>query len=228
MRNRGLKTLGVCIALVFAFGAVTVAQASATEFIYKVKGAKLEAGQEKELTSKAETSQVLKATVLGVASEITCTKVETPGAKIKGGVPGTSSETVHYSGCTVQKPSNCKVKEGKITTNALENEIVEGVGASKGIIEVVFRPTGKAFAEVALEGFFCPTVTVEGSILAEAIPQGKEVETGLLKFEPAEKNKYKNSKGEEKEAGLKVGGKASTTTGTVETTLSTKEVFGLF
>jgi hypothetical protein len=228
MKSRRLRMLGACLTAAVALSAVAVAQASAIEFIYKVKGAPLSG--KKELTSKAETSQVLKATVLGVASEITCTTVETPGALITGGVPGTSTETVHYGSCTVQKPSGCKVKEGKITTNALEDEIVEGVGLSKGLAEVLFKPAGgaKAFAEVKLEGFFCPTVTVEGSILAEAIPQAKEVETGLLKFEPAEKTKYKNSKGEEKTAGTTVGGKAATTTGTVETKLNPIEVFGIF
>jgi hypothetical protein len=230
MKTRGLKTLGVCVALALTISAVAAAQASAIEFIYKVNGAKLEAGKEKELVSKAGTSQVLKASPLGVNTEITCTKVETPGAKIKGGTPGTSTETVKYSGCTVQKPSGCKVKEEKITTNPLINEIVEGVGASAGKAEVLFRPaSGETFAEPKLEGgFLCPSLSVNGSILAEAVPQKTEAVVGSLKFEPAEKGKYKNSKGEELSAGLKVGGKAATTTGTVETELSTKEKFGIF
>jgi hypothetical protein len=217
-------------AVALAMSAVAAAQASAIEFIYKVNGAKLEAGKEKELVSKASTNQVLKATVLGLATEITCTTVETPGAKISGGVPGKSTETVHYSGCTVQKPSGCKVKEGKITTNPLVNEIVEGVGASAGKDLVLFKPvSGETFAEPKLEGgFLCASLAVNGSILAEAVPQKEEVVAGSLKFEPAEKTKYKNSKNEELSAGLKVGGKAATTTGTVVTELGTKEKFGLF
>jgi hypothetical protein len=216
-------------AAALAMTAVAAAQASAIEFVYRVNGAKLEAGKERELVSKAATSQVLKASPLGISTEITCTTVETSGAKIKGGKPGTSTETVHYSGCTVQKPSSCKVAEGKITTNPLIDEIVEGVGASAGKAEVLLKPaSGETFAEPKLEGFLCPSLAVDGSILAEALPQKEEVVAGSLKFEPAEKGKYKNSKGEELSAGLKVAGKAATTTGTVTTELSTKEKFGIF
>jgi len=228
MRSRSLKMIGALAAVALASSAVAAAQASAIEFVYKVNGKALEG--EKELVSKASTNQVLKTTVLGVASEITCTTVETPGAKIKGGKPGTSTETVHYSGCTVQKPSGCKVKEGKITTNPLVDEIVEGVGASAGKAEVLFHPeSGETFAEPKLEGGLqCPSLAVKGSILAEAVPQKEEAVAGSLKFEAAEKDKYKNSKGEEKSAGLKVGSSAATTTGTVQTELSTKEKFGIF
>jgi hypothetical protein len=230
MKGRTIKMLGACVLAALALSAVAAAQASAIEFIYKVNGAKLEAGKEKELVSKAKGNQVLKTTVLGVATEITCTGVSTAGAKIIGGKPGTSTETVKYSGCTVNKPSGCKVKEGTITTNPLKNEVVEGVGASAGKALVLFKPvSGETFAEPKLEGgFLCPSLAVKGSVLAEPLPQKSEVAVGALKFEPAESKKFKNSKGEELAAGLKVGSSAATVTGEDETELSTKEKFGIF
>lgn len=220
----------LCVGVLFALGAFGVAQASAISFVWKVNGKTLEAKSEKTLTSKAKGAAVLKATVVGVKVEIKCTEVATPGAKIIGGTPGTSTETVEYKGCTVAKPSGCKVKGEAITTNPLKDEIVEGVGASAGKALIRFFPaTGETFAEPKLEGgLLCLSLAVKGTVLAEANPQKEEVETGILKFEPAEGKKYKNSKGEEKAAGLTVGGSASTVTGEVETKLSPVEKFGVF
>jgi len=229
MKARTLKMLGACLVVALAVSAVAVAQASAVEFIYKVNGAKLEAGAERELVSKAKTTQVLKASPLGVSTEIVCTGLSTPGAKIKGGKPGTSTETVKYTGCKVNKPSGCKVAGEAITTNPLVNEIVEGVGASAGKSLVLIKPaSGETFAEPKLEGFLCPSLAVKGSVLAEPLPQKSEVTAGTLKFEPAESKKYKNSAGAELAAGLTVAGKASTVTGEVANELGTKEKFGIF
>ncbi len=224
------KMLGLCLVALFAMSGLAAAQASAIEFLWKVNGSKLETGQEKTLTSKAKGAQVLKTTVIGVKVEIKCTEVSTAGAKIIGGMPGTSSETVEYKGCTVAKPSGCTVKGGTITTNPLKDEIVEGVGTSAGKALVLFAPvTGKVFAEPKLEGgLLCLSLAVEGSVLAEANPQKEEVETGVLKFEPANGKESKNSKGETKKDGLTVSGSASTVTGEVETKLSPAEKFGVF
>ncbi|HYM44854.1 MAG TPA: hypothetical protein VES65_01665 [Solirubrobacteraceae bacterium] len=225
-----MKRLGLCLATVLALSGIAVAQASAMEFIWKVNGAKLEAGKEKELTSKAKGAQTLKATVLGVKVEIKCTEVSTAGAKIVGGTPGTSTETVEYKKCIVVKPAECKIKGETISTKPLVDEIVEGVGASAGKGLILFKPKeGEIFAEPKLEGgFFCLSLAVKGSVLAEANPQKEEVETGVLKFEPAESKKYKNSKNEEKSAGLTISGNASTVTGEVETKLNPVEKFGVF
>jgi hypothetical protein len=224
------RVLGLCLVAVFAMSGLVVAQASANEFIWKVNGSKLEGEKTKELTTKAKGAQVLKAEVLGVPVEISCTTVSTAGAKIIGGTPGTSSETVEYKGCTVAKPSGCKIKGEAITTKALKDEIVEGVGTSAGKGLIFFAPKeGTTFAEPKLEGgFFCLSVAVKGSVLAEAVSQKEEKETGELKFEPANGKEYKNSKGETKKAGLTVSGNPSTVTGTVETQLNPVEKFGIF
>lgn len=229
MSSRRLRILLVSLLAVFAFSAVAVAQASAIEFVWKAGGKTLESG-EKELSSKAKTSQVLKTSVAGVKVEITCKEVATPGGKIIGGKPGTSSETVEYKGCTVQKPSGCKIKEEKITTKPLKDEIVEGVGASAGKVLILFTPKeGETFAEPKLEGgFLCFSLAVKGSVLAEGNPQKEEATTDTLKFEPAEGKKYKSSKGEEKSAGLTVSGNAATNSGEVETKLVSGEKFGAF
>ncbi|HEV3320083.1 MAG TPA: hypothetical protein VG053_10235 [Solirubrobacteraceae bacterium] len=224
------KVLGLCLAALFAMSGLVAAQASAIEFAWHVNGSKLETGQEKTLTSKAKSAQVLKTTVIGVKVEIKCTEVSTAGAKIIGGVPGTSTETVEYKSCTVAKPSGCTIKGGTITTKPLKDEIVEGVGTSAGKALVLFAPVaGKVFAEPKLEGgFLCLSLAVEGSVLAEAIPQKEEVEAGVLKFEPANGKEAKNSKGETTKDGLTVSGGAATVTGEVETKLSPVEKFGVF
>lgn len=224
------KVLGLCLVATFAMSGLVVAQASAIEFVWKVNGSKLETSKEKALTSKAKTAQVLKATVVGVPVEISCATVATPGAKIIGGTPGTSTETVEYKGCTVTKPSGCKVKGETITTNPLKDEIVEGVGASAGKALLLFAPvTGTTFAEPKLEGgLLCLSVAVKGSVLAEAVPQKEEVETGVLKFEPANSKESKNSKGETVKDGLTVGGNTSTVKGEIETKLNPVEKFGVF
>jgi hypothetical protein len=224
------KVLGLCIVALFAMSGIVAAQSSAIEYVWKVNGKTLESGQEKTLISKAKGTQVLKTSVIGVKVEIKCTEVKTEGAKIIGGKPGTSTETVEYKGCTVAKPSGCKIAGETIKTNPLKDEIVEGVGSSAGKALILFKPvSGETFAEPKLEGgFLCLSLAVDGSVLAEANPQKEEVTTGTLKFEPAEGKKYKNSKGEEKSAGLTVSGSASTVTGEVETSLSPSEKFGVF
>jgi hypothetical protein len=216
---RQLKLVGLCLAAVFALSGLAAAQAGAFE--WHVNGVPFESG-ETELQSSAKTNQVLRATVFGIAVEITCTKVATPGAQIIGGFPGRSSEMVHYTGCTVQKPGGCKIKEEKITTNPLTDEIVEG---ANGKPMILFRPaTGNVFAEPKLSGFLCLSVKVEGSILAEPIPDEEEGTSGVLKFEPASKH-YKNSAGESKEASLNNSG---TVSGEVEVSLVSGASFGVF
>jgi hypothetical protein len=223
------KVLGLCLAALFAMSGLVAAQASAIEFAWHVNGSKLAAG-EKTLTSKALGAQVLKTSVAGIKVEIKCTEVSTAGAKIIGGIPGTSTETVEYKGCTVAKPAGCSIKGGAITTNPLKDEIVEGVGTSAGKALVLFAPvTGKVFAEPKLEGgFLCLSLAVEGSVLAEAVPQKEEAETGVLKFEPANGKESKGSGGETRKDGLTVSGNASTVTGEVLTKLSPVEKFGIF
>jgi hypothetical protein len=224
------QILGLCLAALFAMGGLVAAQASAIEFVWKVNGSKLETGQEKTLTSKAEGLQILKTTVLGTAIEIKCSTVSTTGAKIIGGKPGTSTETVAYGGCVVGKPSGCKVKGEAITTNPLKDEIVEGLGTSAGKALALFAPvTGKVFAEPKLEGgFLCLSLAVEGSVLAEANPQKEEVETGILKFEAANGKESKGSGGETRKDGLTVSGNAAAVKGEVLTKLSPVEKFGVF
>jgi hypothetical protein len=223
------KVLGLCLVALFAMSGLVAAQASAIEFLWHVNGSKLTSG-EKSLTSKALGAQVLKTTVFGTKVEIKCTEASTAGAKIIGGLPGTSTETVEYKSCTVAKPSGCTIKNGTITTNPLKDEIVEGLGTSAGKALVLFSPvTGKVFAEPKLEGgFLCFSLAVEGSVLAEAIPQKEEAETGVLKFEPANGKESKGSGGEARKDGLVVSGNAATVTGEVLTKLNPVEKFGIF
>lgn len=223
---RRAKMVGLCVVVACALSGVAAAEASPIEFAWKVGGEMLASGASREVTSNAKSAQVLKTT--GV--EITCREVATPGARIAGGVAGTSSETVEFQRCAVQEPSGCRVKEEKITSRPLKDEIVEGVGSSAGRVLVVFMPAeGETFAEPKLSGgLLCISVAVKGSLLAEPSPQKQEATTVTLKFEPAEAKRYRNSKEEERPAGLTVGEDAVTVAGEDETALAGGEAFGAF
>jgi hypothetical protein len=134
-------------------------------------------------TTKAKHA-TLNSKIGGLETEITCTTVtaegfltnETPGGAGTEMVNTGSEIVIHYSGCTVPKPAgqNCKIKEGKITTNKLKSTT-----AGKGD-KIEFKPeAGTTFVPITFEG--CKTVElsktypVEGSVLA--IPNGATLET---------------------------------------------------
>jgi hypothetical protein len=231
------KTALLTLATALLMSAVAAAGAQAIEFKWHVGGKSLEKATEtRELETKAKKAKkafVLKGEVLEAKVEIECTEVAlAAGAKIIGGTPGTDEETVEFKGCKFTKPVECEVENKTITTNKLKSEIVEGVGASKGKVLTLFTPPeGKPFVEIKIVGEKCAIKgkqPVQGSVLAEDKPQKEEAVVGTVKFEPEEPKKYKNSKGEEKAAGLTFAKNTATLSGEQEVELKGKEKFGAF
>lgn len=117
------------------------------------------------------TNTVLKGTVFGTKTEITCKTVsgsgtltnEEPEAKVHR-VKGTVE--AKFTSCTVNKPAiGCKVKEPITVSSNVEG--VEGLGAGKNEMGLEFKPTGAHFASVVLEGcFIAGTYNTDGTAIA--------------------------------------------------------------
>jgi hypothetical protein len=144
------RFLLLSLVTVMSVSAILASSASAAiSFEWNVNGAKLEAGQSKEFTTSADGKLTLELPVSGgapiqlLSSELSILK----GAKIIGGVPGTSASTAVFKGVTVDKPANCGVLQtattpGTIQTTLLKTEIVEGApgGVGNGQVEMLFTP----------------------------------------------------------------------------------------
>ena len=132
-----------------------------------------------DVTGKSTDPAVLAGKAFGAATEITCTTVhgegwlENTGKEKEHTVRGTV--TVNYTGCSVQKPAKCDVKEPievKAIAEGVEGIAPEGKGMgvsfgpdeSKNFTQITYINNG---AEVcALNG---KTVNVEGSAIATGI-----------------------------------------------------------
>lgn len=123
--------------------------------------------------TKESTPAILKGTVFGVPGEITCTTVAGTG-KSENVVIGEVEQNegtnlaIKYTACTVNKPTNCKVKEPiEVTGSSIT---VENLGASKTEMGVEFKPKEKTLSEITFEGASCvikgQTFKVEGSLVA--------------------------------------------------------------
>jgi hypothetical protein len=238
--SRARLVLLSLVAALSAF-AVSAASASAISFEWHVNGTLLAAGQNRtfDVTSDGKTF-ILKGSPSGVVSELLSNSISVQnGAKILGGSPGTNEETVEFNGVTVDKPKECAVVGGKIKTAPLTTEIVESSNGTTGTGEVyiLFTPqTPTTFAEFVLTNKSATetgcaanglVTSVNGSLLGLALPQRAEATLTDLDFEPASK-KYRNVKGENKEAKLEFGGAASTLSGLALVLLTSKEPFGAF
>ena len=137
-----------------------------------------------DVTGKSTDPAVLAGKAFGAATEITCTTVhgegwlENTGKEKEHTVRGTGS--TNFTGCSVQKPAKCDVKEPivvKAIAEGVEGIAPEGKGMggalgpdeSKNFTQIAFTNNG---AEVcALNG---KTVNVEGSAIATGIdPKAK-------------------------------------------------------
>jgi len=185
-----IRILGLALVAVFALSAVVAVAAQATEApFYKVAGKRLESGKTEEISSHAGTGGF---TLTATGKVVKCsTLTNNAGATAIGsnaGVPGTSSETLEFSGCTVTGNGEpCKVTE-PIKTTALKNELALNEGLTSIVVE--FKPsTGTEFATLKFTGTGCEVaetkVTIaEGSAgIGQAFSGGKLVEVGK---EPAE------------------------------------------
>jgi hypothetical protein len=235
-----IKLVGLCLVAVFAFGAVAVAEASAAEEIYKVEEKKLEAGEKKEITSKAKTEFTLtgEETILGakVKAITKCKKLKLNAAEkpvIVGGTPGKSEkEKIEFEECTATLGGS-KCEKVSIESASTNNEIVTIVlpAGKAGDLAVLFTPaTGKVFTTVKLTkcGIFgSHEAKVEGT--SAALASTGEAVVGTLTYSEAEEiTKIKKSNGTEETTGLKFAGNPSKINGVAEVELVSKEKWSVF
>jgi hypothetical protein len=236
------------LVVVLSVGAMLAPGASAAiNFEWNVGGKALAAGEKKvfgvetdgklfDLSGKVGTSSVL---LLSSTLNIS------PDGLILGGRPGTNEETLEFTNVTVASPAGCTVEslpfpeEGKIKTERLRSEIVEGQSGGKGndepLILLTPKTAGDPFTEVRFlnaTGKTCPINLKEGSltgsVLALPSPLKKEVERGDWLFEAVTKEYLVAAGGAAKTAGLVLAGNAATLTGLTLVFLEPKEAFGAF
>jgi hypothetical protein len=111
-----------------------------------------------EVVNQAGTVPFLKGVLAGVNTEVECTKaasvakkafIENTEKESKHGVKGNIE--IQFTGCTVKKPTKCKIKEPIVTSATFEG--VEALGANKNEMGVEFKGSGAggAFAELLFE-----------------------------------------------------------------------------
>lgn len=224
MRMRARSLLAVVVAVIAVAG-VAPAGASAQEFIYKVGGNKLEAGQSRETTGGGK-NFILKGEASGTKTEVECEMALAAGSNIKGGTPGTSEDTINLSACKALLPSGCK----KVTVKAVKakNEIVLLLPSKK--LGELFTPIGtEPLTEVTFEGCLSNvTVPVTGKIAAQESPEGKEETKGKLVFPTTVIKKVETLAKVVVGVKLEFGGSEGTLSGESSVELTTKEVFGIF
>lgn len=226
------------VAVIAAMTTFVSAASAVISFQYNVNGSKLAAGSSKEFISRRDGTAVLTGTIAGTKAELLSTKGKVAsGAKIFGGVPGTSEEVLELESVVVDKPAKCAVAGERITTSPVKGEIVEGASSGKGDgeVDVLITPrTGTTFTtvefvnkgteECILKGQK-PAVT--GSKLGLALPQRAETVRGAGDEEASTKE-YKNSAGAFRTVGLTFAGEPATVTGLVLVELVSGEKAGLF
>jgi triacylglycerol lipase len=123
--------------------------------------------------TKESTPAIFKGTIAGVAGEITCTTVSGSGKATNKEVSEVMQNegtglVIKYTGCTMNKPAGCKVKEPIEETAS--SITVENLGASKTEMGVEYKPKEKTFGQITLEGAECllkgKTFSLEGTMIA--------------------------------------------------------------
>jgi len=124
--------------------------------------------------TKESTPAILKGTLAGVKFETACTTVSGTGKSTNKVIAEVMQNegtglAIKYTGCTVNKPAGCKVKEPiEITGSSIT---VENLGVGKTDMGVQFKPKAeKPFGEVTLEGTECAlkgkSFAIEGTMIA--------------------------------------------------------------
>jgi hypothetical protein len=213
-----LRSMGVALLVVLAFGAMAASVAQAEEApSWVVNGARLGAGQTRFITAKEVNAFML----AGGGVKIDCTTVELlPGAVILGsaeGQPGTNDEIITLKNCSVEgngSGSECSKITEPINTSNLKSELVQDKTKTKLLMS--FEPaSGSLLAELKFpKGCKIESTKMTGSFVTEVLtdPAEKPVElpfkteqakSWLLKFpatQPVHLWLIKGGKGEEVEA----------------------------
>jgi triacylglycerol lipase len=134
--------------------------------------------------TKESTPSVLKGTIAGVAGEITCTTVSGTGKSTNKEISGVKQNegtglAIKHTGCTVNKPINCKVKEPiEVTGSSLT---VESLGGGKNEMGIEYKPKEKTLAQITFEGGSCllkeKTFPIEGTMIATGSRGSSEATT---------------------------------------------------
>jgi len=118
------KSLGLCLVVVFALGALAASAAQAEEnkgplWIVGSPAKGLKTGETRAITSKTESAPILK----GSIASVECAKATNKGILL-GGSPGTAFVEIKFEGCRLLGKPNCVVTgkgagEGEVPVNAL-------------------------------------------------------------------------------------------------------------
>jgi hypothetical protein len=206
-------------------------------FLWRVAGAMLGVGQNREISSATLASVAgkkfgIEGTTNTQIFNLECEKVKGKAGnspRISGGLPGTIiAPLMELEKCSVLTPTGCTIKQ-PIEVRPSGGEIGEGVGTSLGVTVVNQVETAKIeFEKIpqckTLEG---RTVEVGNKVLAAIPYEEKAVQD--FKLEPEVFREYRNFRGELRPAGLRVIGEPSNRvrfTGEIEMTLTSTLGFG--
>jgi hypothetical protein len=224
-----VRIVGLCLVAVLALSGAAASGASAHEFIWKVAGAKLEAGKTKELKAKVKVGSkyILKGSAFGVQTEVECKAQKLKaGSTINGGTPGTSEETLELEECKVLKPAGCTGV--KVAATPAKNEIVE-IASNKKLGILLTPKEGAKFTTISFEGcLFNLKAEVTGSAVAEVSPEAAEASSGTLSFPTTQIKEIVKSNGTKQATGLKFAGNEATISGESTTELAPSQMFGVF
>jgi hypothetical protein len=250
MKHRATRLLPLSVIVAALAIGISASAANATiQYEWKVKGAVLKAGQEKEVAWLKEQHGVAHLSWAWgpEAVELTSEYVYIPLASLKGGKPGKTEGKVVFKNVKTVAPTGCRVAGGKWETEGpMVGEIVESAEAGKGTgkTELLISPGnsknrwGKVVFETR-EGQTCMfsganEKVVLGTTLMEISPQKTEATVGDLGFQST-REEYRNAAGEFHKASLKALWEfsfeevpATLTGGEAAFELGTKEVFGAF
>jgi hypothetical protein len=182
-----VKSIVAAQVAVFAFGCAAATVAHAEEApLWSVEGARLAAGETREITAKAYKTKTHSGFTLTVGSKkISCSTIKLKEGAISGssaGNPGTDREVIELSGsCTVEgNGDECKVKE-PIVSSAISSELVESEKGEKESLLMEFKPvSGTKFMPLLFEGSKCTIkeAIVEGEIASEMLVDPNSEELG--------------------------------------------------
>jgi hypothetical protein len=239
---RKLLLTGITTGVLLTATVWTSSASAAITFQWKVGGSLLKSGENKELTANAVDGFELKGVDGGLnVLLLSNTFLLVSGARIEGGQPGKSKETIEFDNVKIDRPGGCGVSQNGIAehikTAPIRSEIVESAGNGKGTGEALIlfvpesSPTNTTFATFEFTGTSCllkgqvPSFT--GSVLPLPLPQVSEALDGLLDIEAAAKE-YKNSKGETAKVGIVLANSSAALNGVSLAVLNTDQAYGAF
>jgi hypothetical protein len=241
-----IRLIVLSLLAMFVVGLVAVS-AAAADPLWKVNGAKLEAGEKYEVVGAIQpgTTIIFHTAVQKVGFELSSKEVAITKGNIKGGEPGTDeAEAAEFKGVTVLKEeTKCEVNSpgsvgGIVKTNPVLSLLVENTALTR-IEDLWYPKTGGltgTFAEIEFKNKGsekCPFATagklpVKGDVVALAEVEGKEEMDPTLNFEPP--SKEYDELGVDKEAKLEVGTEPATFKGEILSLITSPTLlnFGAF